>query len=295
MKTIPYKDTQSVELSNGALSLVITQSIGPRILSLQTPTGKNFMANFDDQIGKKNGSKEWFLYGGHRLWHSPEAEPRTYVPDNDPVGIREIKGGVNVLQPVESLTQLQKEIDILLDPAGPRAELIHRLHNRGPFPIEVAAWSLSVCAPGGFAHVPFGGRARPNKYLNDRIMTVWPYTDLSDKRGRFGKDFIRVTQDSTATTPYKLGLSANAGWTSYVLGQEAFIKTVAVQSLDGTVTYPDNNVGLEIYTCDKFLELETVGPLETIQPGGCLEHREIWEVLPLTSNDPRVREIHSVP
>src|SRR2546430_11260514 len=39
---------------------------------------------FPDQVGQKGGTT-WRSYGGHRLWHSPEANPRSYQPDNSPI------------------------------------------------------------------------------------------------------------------------------------------------------------------------------------------------------------------
>ena len=30
-------------------------------------------------------SATWYIYGGHRLWLTPESSPETYYPDNDKV------------------------------------------------------------------------------------------------------------------------------------------------------------------------------------------------------------------
>ncbi|MDZ4741937.1 MAG: hypothetical protein SGI98_00785 [Verrucomicrobiota bacterium] len=291
IKKIQYNGWDAIEVSNPALSLVVTQSVGPRIISAKTPQGENFMMNHPDQQGK-TGGEDWQIYGGHRLWHSPEADPRTYCPDNAPVKIEEIKGGVRTIQDVEKATGLEKQIDIILDEKEAKAELIHRVYNRTHFDIELAPWCLSVCAPGGYGFVPFGGKARPNTFLNDRILSLWPYTDLSDKRLKFSSNGIILKQDDAATSPCKFGATSNYGWAAYVLGHEAFIKTIPVQSLEaGAAVYPDNNVAWELYTCNLFLELETLGALGKIAPGQFAEHREIWEFVPLDSTDVRVKEI----
>lgn len=293
MKKTQYHGWDAVTLDNGVLELVVTTSVGPRVISAKTPAGKNFMMNHPDQKGL-SGGQEWRIYGGHRLWHSPEAAPRTYCPDNDPVEIQQIDGGIRTIQRVENTTGLQKQIEIVLDSKAPQATLTHRIYNRTHFDIEVAPWALSVCAPGGHGFLPFAGKARPNEYLNDRILSLWPYTDLADPRLKFCSNGIVLRQDEKATTPCKFGATSNYGWAAYVLGGEAFIKTIPVQSLEaGAPVFPDNNVAWELYTCDMFLELETLGALTKIAPGQFATHTEQWEFVSLDSPDPRIGEIKS--
>ena len=49
---------------------------------------------FPDQLGLTKSDK-WLLFGGHRLWHAPEAA-RTYYPDFEPVLVQEIENGLIV-------------------------------------------------------------------------------------------------------------------------------------------------------------------------------------------------------
>jgi hypothetical protein len=37
---------------------------------------------------------------------------------------------------------------------------------------------------------------------------------------------------------------------------------------------------VHVYLCDEFCELETLGPLRVVEPGGSATHREEWRVLP---------------
>ncbi|MDZ4814840.1 MAG: hypothetical protein SGI71_01070 [Verrucomicrobiota bacterium] len=291
MKEITFNGWNAVELSNEHLQLIVTKSVGPRLISLKGKEGREFMFHHPDQKGVKGGEK-WNIFGGHRLWHSPEVEPRTYAPDNDPVEIIPLNGGIVARQAVEKSTGLRKEIEIIVHPTQPVIELVHRTYNDNPWDVEFSNWCLTVLAAGGKAYVPFEGRIRTNKYLNDRVMTVWPYTDLSDKRGFFAKDFVTIKQETQCNGPYKLGFSANAGWAAYALGNEVLIKNVSPQTL-GAEVYPDDNSGLEIYTCDMFLELETLSPLKKVAPGFALVHKETWTVLPLSSSDPRVKAVNA--
>ena len=43
--------------------------------------------------------------------------------------------------------------------------------------------------------------------------------------------------------------------------------------------YPDYGCNVESYTDNKMLEIESLGPVVTIQPGACAELAENWEIL----------------
>ncbi len=42
--------------------------------------------------------------------------------------------------------------------------------------------------------------------------------------------------------------------------------------------YPDHGCNSESYCNDKFIELETLGPLDVVSPGQTVLHTEIWEI-----------------
>ena|ERR1700690_1771719 len=58
----------------------------------------------------------FYFRGGHRLWHAPEAMPRTYMPDNDGAVVRDIPTGMRIEMPSESWTHITKTIEIQLNP-----------------------------------------------------------------------------------------------------------------------------------------------------------------------------------
>jgi len=50
---------------------------------------------------------------------------------------------------------------------------------------------------------------------------------------------------------------------------------------------------VEIYTNANMLELETVGPLKTMNPSGCIQHTEVWNIFDvgeLTPEPDSIRE-----
>ena len=77
---------------------------------------------------------------------------------------------------------------IKLAEASPKVTIEHRINHEGGKELEVSPWGLSVMAPGGYAvlsHPQFG--THPVDYLPNRVMVIWPFTDLSDRRFRVGQ------------------------------------------------------------------------------------------------------------
>src|SRR5690606_1115610 len=71
-------------ISTPAMELICTLEVGPRVLLLELAGRGNVFKVYADQLGLMGGEK-WRIYGGHRLWHAPESQPRSYAPDNEPV------------------------------------------------------------------------------------------------------------------------------------------------------------------------------------------------------------------
>ena len=107
------------KLANGEVELVVTADVGPRILFYGFHDGENLLHEVDADAGRIGGS-EFRLYGGHRLWVSPEVE-RTYYPDNAPVTVSQHADAVRFTAQPEHLppgTNLQKELEIELAATG---------------------------------------------------------------------------------------------------------------------------------------------------------------------------------
>jgi len=109
-------------LSNGLVEMIITGDVGPRILRFGFIGMKNMFKEYADQIGRTT-SNEWLNFGGHRLWHAPEVQPRTYFPDLEPVLFQELDNSVLITQKPEPTTGIQKQIEIRLATNKPEAEL----------------------------------------------------------------------------------------------------------------------------------------------------------------------------
>jgi hypothetical protein len=262
-------------LSNDLVDLVLTTDIGPRIIRFGFVGEENEFKEYGEMLGHVGG-REWRIYGGHRLWHGPEVIPRTYHPDNFPVLLEPHDEFVRLVQPTETSTGIQKEMDVGLSPGAAQVQVTHRLRNRGPWAVELAPWALSVMAPGGVAIVPLPPRGpHPEFLLPASTITLWAYTDMSDPRWSWGHRYVLLRQDTEATTPQKAGYIVPDGWVAYARDGHLFV--VTFDHAQGA-QYPDLGSCVETWTDPDMLEVETLGPLAQLEPGAAVEHLERWSL-----------------
>jgi len=260
-----------IEISNGIVDLIATTDVGPRIIRFGFVGKENEFCEVPEQIGTTGGS-EWKIYGGHRLWHSPEHKIRTYEPDNFKVEWRKKKNGIKLIQPVEPNTRIKKEMEITMSPDSAKVTVLHRLTNEGLWDVELALWAITVMATGGKEIVPLV--KRDTGLLPNMMISLWPYTKLNDPRVCWGEKYITLQQDVNATTPFKFGLPNEKGWAAYANHGHLFVKQY--EHIDGAV-YPDFSASsYETYTCDFMLEMETLSPIVVLEPGSSIEHTEVW-------------------
>jgi hypothetical protein len=276
IEVIPYRGWSRVlRVSNGDAELLATLDVGPRILSYALRGGASPFHIFADQAGGA-GEPVWRNRGGHRLWLAPEARPFSYHPDNAPVAWEQTgELAVRLKPPPETATGFRKELDLALDPAGSRVIVTHRIERLGDAPQAVAPWALTVLAPGGIAIVPQPARGvHPRDLLPNRRWVLWPYTDPSDSRWWFGPGFVSLRQRADRP-PTKMGFAHDQGWAGYLWESVLFVKRFAYAA---DAAYPDGGCNLEIFSNERMLELESLGPLVTLGRGGRIEHRETWEL-----------------
>ncbi|WP_166242424.1 hypothetical protein [Paenibacillus turpanensis] len=281
IENIQYQEWgNAVRITNGMVEAVVSIDFGPRVLRCGFVGGQNFfMENTAKTLSAEGpefeafGGGKWYIYGGHRLWTSPEALPRTYYPDNAPVSWCATDNGAMFTPPAEKWTNIQKEIEISLQPEGTVFTVDHRITNVGPWPVEFAVWSLSVMTTGGTAIIP--NADRETGLLANRSVVLWPYSKMNDPRVTWGEKVTLIRQGN-GPTPFKLGTPNEKGWAAYFLNNQLFLKQHE-HKIGGT--YPDDGCSFESYVCDHFLELETLGELRMAAPGEVLEHKESWKLV----------------
>ncbi len=263
------------KMSNGEVELIVSTDVGPRVLRYGFVGGQNLFAEFKEEQGK-TGEKVWVGRGGHRLWMAPETKPDTYALDNSTVKAA-IKGNsIELTAPVEKETGLEKVIILKLADKGGEVEVTHRIHNMSGKVKRLAPWALTMMAPGGTAISGFPARgSHADNLLPTNPLTMWAYTDFTDKRWTLTKKYIVLRQDVKVSAPQKVALFNKDTFAAYLLGGDLFIKRYTA---DPSKTYPDFGCSFEMFTNERFLELETVGPLADVQAGAGVQHVERWSL-----------------
>lgn len=285
IKTIEYGGWKNnVKLSNGAIELVATLDVGPRIIRLGFPGETNIFNEFSEQLGK-SGEKDWQLRGGHRFWHAPEAVPRTYVLDNSPVAWEKISDlSLRLTPPPEPDNGIQRKIEISMDTKRPFVSLTHRVTNIGRWPIEVSCWALSIMTEGGVAVIPLPLPKPHFECISPAYrMSVWSYSDMSDPRLNFKKGHL-LLDHTKAETSHKLGMEVSNGWAAYAVNGMLFVKKFGWNSAG---KYPDGGCNFESYSEKSFMELESLGPLTLLEPEQTVEHVEQWRIYPEFNHQPQ--------
>ena len=272
---IDYRGGEALAFATKQLELVVTTSVGPRVVSLRSKRGRagNLFIEFPVNAPRSHG---YDVRGGHRLWHSPEDIVRTYQPDDDPLAVKPLRHGVALAQPTEPRTGMQKAMK--LEFVGERTvRVTHALTNHGLWPVETAAWALTMFRPGGYGVLPLlpKGDHAAGDLLPTYSLVPWSYTDLAQPVWELHRDFIGIDV-TKAKAAHKLGLTNYAGWSAYWLNGTTFVKHAAV--IAGAI-YPDFGCAFETFTNGEMIEFETLSPLVKLAPGGSVLHVEHWTVL----------------
>lgn len=271
-----HRGRSGYRLVNSEVELTVVTGVGPRIMRYAFLGGENVFVDFSEEDENRiTGGQEWKLHGGHRVWVGPEAPSYTYMPDNEPTQVRVEDDRLISTQPADG-AGVEKELEVQLDAEGTGVRVTHRLRNRSIWPLEMAPWALSMMAPGGFGITTFPPRgSHPEDLPPSNPLVMWPFTNLSDPRWTFLEKYLVLRQDPTNSEPEKLGHFNEETRGAYLLGDILFVKRYEA---DAKKKYPDMGVSYETFTNADFLELETLGPLEKIEPDGEIEHVETWSL-----------------
>ncbi len=264
-------------MENAHLRLTYLAEAGPRVVGFgPAGTDLNLFAEVPD-IRIPTPSGDCRFYGGHRLWHAPEAFPRTYQPDNQGVEVTILADGVRLTGPVEAATGIRKQIEIALAPDRPVATVTHRLENTGIWPVELAPWAITQMRLGGLLVLPqTDGPLDAAGLLPNRQLVLWPYTRLADPRLQLHDDYVLI--DARADQPaVKIGAMNRHGWLGYLLDGWFFVTRMTPQP---HLPHPDFGCNSESYCGDSNIELETLGPLIRLAPGEAVSHVIGWALYP---------------
>jgi len=267
LETVRVEGYECARLDDGNSALTITVSTGPRVLELRA-RGENLLALVPDATVPVSGGGRLRLLGGHRLWVAPEVPAITYQPDDRPCQAIEVEDGVRVTAPPDG-AGLTKSLEVRRAADGWNVD--HEIRNDSHEAMELAPWAVTMLRPGGEAVL--AAAAGGEGLQADRAIVLWPYTDPADARVSIERDALRVRCAPGPTL--KLGVASLDGRATYSLNGETFEKRTVVER---GARYADRGAAVQLYVSDAFCEVETLGPLATVEPGGAVAHRERWRL-----------------
>jgi hypothetical protein len=260
-------------LENEHLRLEYLTTAGPRIVGLSYHGSPNLLADVHDMTVDTPNGKYHFL-GGHRLWTAPEVPEKTYFPDDSGLQVETQADSVELTwtgREIRKLLQIELECEL------PVVRLIHTITNLTTRFLQLAPWAITMFPLGGIAILPqMAGNADRHGLLPNRLLALWPYTHIHDSRLVL-RDRGILLHAEASLPPVKVGYASTEGWLAYWRGGLLFRKSF---DLHPGETYPDFGCNAESYCGDRFIELESLGPLVTLTLGGEVQLTETWEVYP---------------
>jgi hypothetical protein len=272
IEKIQFKGFDAVKLTNNkGDELIVLTEIGPRIISFK-PEGKDnfFYVSEVDLQKEKIDPKKWYVFGGTRLWVSPESS-LTYAPDNKPVKVLIEGARATLISDVDESNPLKKITEIEIKEQSFRIN--STVINEGSLLVSAGLWALSCLKPAGDAviYLPWGEESDWNikdmKYWENWLSSG---SDVESAQWSPTNEFFIVKP--TGETG-KVGFANRHGFALYRTGDLSFIKRAEYIE---SAAYPDDGCSFEIYTSSIFYEIESLSPLYCLKPGIAYTHREDW-------------------
>lgn len=253
---------------SGDVVIGIPLDYGIRIAYLSYKGSDNLFFEQPRDMTALTTADGWRIYGGHRLWIAPEGK-HLYHPDNDPISYEITEDKIILRQKKDPRINVEKtmEIEFLSDNS---LKILHRIKNAGPEKRGFSVWPITCVAPNGIQHIPLryaeSGPAPLHK------ISTWYYTSLGDSRASYTRTGITL-KHAVAESLYKIGIGHPVCPITYTNKGVTFEKSFEICP---DMEYPDGNVSYETYMCDHMVEMESLSPFYTVEPGDCAEHTEIW-------------------
>lgn len=274
---------ECVRIANDVAELLVTLEYGPRIIHYALTGEPNvFFVNRDPEYRKRGSDFDsafypgafWDIRGGNRLWVAPHSYPSAFYPDNGPVAWEPIDGGARFMPAPRGESGLRLSTEVRLREASSRATISHRVVNENREPRIMAAWSITSLAPGGIelASLP----RRQSGVLPNRRLSLWPYTDVRDPRLTIGNRYVALTHDPEAASSIKIGLGNEDGLACYLNNGFLFVLGYVHEK---DAEYADFGVSYETFADGRMVEMESMSTLRNVQPGGSVQHEEVWRLL----------------
>jgi hypothetical protein len=285
-----YGYSGCIALENGTTRVVLGQHAGGRVLEYALH-GENALYLAPDQAG-------WVYREGEPPIHISagrcDVGPEHVVPRRPTLWLGAWTGEITGPRAARMVSQDDPETgvrltrDFELDAASSRLRFTQRQTNVSRRVTEWCHWSRTFARHGGVGVMPLTERPMsrfPKGYVMygsagpgiGAAIGFRPEDPQITRQRAGGRDYLVIAGVPQAP---KLGFDSYAGWFAYIEPHGvAFVKRFAadpnrvyneVAAITSCIYYPK----------DRFVELEPIGPRETLEPGQSASYTEEWELFP---------------
>lgn len=278
------------QIQNGCIEAIVVSAIGRVMqLCLAGDADGAFWENrtLDGQLHPSNSSEphrgQWMNFGGDKCWPAPQSDwqglqGRDWPPpagfDSRPMEAVATGSGVVLTSRVDSVYGIEVVRHVELEAGRPVLRIRSEFRKLTGSPVRVGVWSITqMQAP-------------------ERVFM------LLRKDSTFAGGYLRLLEAEPA------GLEIEGGLLSFARHPRQFTKlgsdgsslvwvgrtcVVRIDAEQGPGEYPDGGCVTEIYTNPdphKYVELEALGPLQTMDAGDRIERSTVYTVLPRSMAEP---------
>ena len=256
----------------GGYRLATTTRFGPRVTGLWAGGTDNLFAVLDPDVRIRNPKVgDYLFHGGHRLWVAPESPEITHLPDDFTCRVTSEPDALRIVGGPDP-AGFSKTIEISSD--FNRLVVDHTLGWVGPESVDASPWAITQLPPGGIAILPVAPDGQnADGYTADRTLVLWPYTNLDDPRIEWREHAILI--HAAPGPQLKIGAGPEARRLGYLREGMLFAKWFPDSN---AMNHADRGATAQVFANQDFCELETLGPLATLEAGSTLTHREYWSV-----------------
>jgi hypothetical protein len=266
-------------LSNGLVEAVVVPLIG-RIMQFRLCGEQYSVLWTNDALEGRMAdpkSSEWMNFGGDKAWPAPQSDwdkvtPRAWPPpagfDAIPFEAKVDQGTVILTSAIDPDYGIQVVRRIRLKPSRPAMAVATEYHKVKGAPIRLAVWVITQVHDPERIFVLLPERSSFDTRFK-RLMEPTP-RDLKIE----GK-LLSLTRDPEQCT--KIGtVGSRVLW----LGRD---HALCIENTDAPGEYPDGGSKTEVYTNSdpmRYVEIETMGPLATLNVGDRVEQANTYTLVP---------------
>lgn len=271
-------------LSSIALEVIVVPAIG-RIMQMRRVGDETGVLwenrELDGQMAKPD-SGTWANFGGDKCWPAPQSDwPKVFGHEWPPPAAFDASSfeammtdaGLMFKSPLDSAWGIQVVRHVELDAAAPVMRVRNEFRKVGGKPVRMAVWTIAQLNDPACVAIELPVESK----------FVGGFTKLMKDEPAEMADNGRVLTFVRHPTKF-VKIGSNAAGVVWV--GPASVVRMKSEVVPGE--YPDGGCSVEVYTNpgeQKYVELETLGPLVNLEAGQTMEHTTTYTVLPRTTGD----------